>query len=48
MKVCIREILETVVEVNSIEEAEAMYNRCEIVLEPDDLKCVEFTEYTEE
>lgn len=48
MKVCIRETLETVVEADSIEDAERMYNSCEIMLEVDDLKSVEFTEYTEE
>lgn len=48
MKVCIRETLETVVEVDSLEQAEAMYNNCEIVLEPDDLKCVDFIELIEE
>lgn len=47
MKVNIKETLERVVEVESIEEAEVMYNRCEIVLEADDLKGVEFTEVEE-
>jgi len=48
MKVNVREILETVVEVDSIEDAEAMYNRCEIELTAENLKVVEFAEYTEE
>ena len=42
MKVCIREILETVVNVNSIEEAELMYRRDEIELAAEDLKSVEY------
>lgn len=48
MKVCVRETLETVVEANNLEEAEAMYNDCKIELEPDDLKSVEFIELIEE
>lgn len=48
MKVNIREILERVVEVESITEAEIMYKRCEVVLDAEDFKGVEFTEYKEE
>lgn len=39
----IRETLERVVEVESVEEAELMWNKSEIVLDADDFKGVEFT-----
>lgn len=48
MKVCIREILETVVEVESIEEAELMYRRNEVELTAEDLKEVEYIVMEEE
>lgn len=44
MKVNVREILETVVEADSIEDAETMYNKGEFELTAEDLKAVEFTE----
>ena len=44
MFVNIREILETVVEVNSIEEAELLYKSGSVELTAEDLKDVEFTE----
>lgn len=48
MKVCIRETLERVVDVESVEEAECMYKRCEIVLDADDYVDTEFIELKEE
>ena len=48
MKVCIRETLERVIEVESIAEAELMYSRSEVVLDAEDFKSVEFTEVKEE
>ena len=48
MKVKITEILERVVEVDSIEEAELMYKRSEIILDSSDFVGVDFTEVKEE
>lgn len=48
MKVRITETLERVVEVESIEEAELMYKRSEIVLDAADHVETEFTEIKEE
>lgn len=45
MFVNIRETLERVVEVESIEEAELKYKTGEFVLDAEDFKGVEFTEY---
>ena len=45
MQILIKETLETVIEAGSLEEVEAMYSRGEIVLDAEDFKCVEFTEY---
>lgn len=47
MKVNIKETLERIVEVDSIEEAQLMYNRNEIELDAEDFKGVEFTEVEE-
>ena len=48
MKVNVRETLEKIIEADSIEEAEVMYNRGEVVMDAEDFKGVEFTEYREE
>lgn len=48
MKVCIRETLERVVEVETVEEAETKWKKGEIVLDYKDFKDVEFTEYESE
>ena len=48
MLVNIRETLERVVEAESIEDAELEYNSGVIVLDAEDFKGVEFTEYKEE
>ncbi len=45
MLVNIRETLERVVEAESIEDAERRWNAGEIMLDAEDLKCVDFTEY---
>lgn len=47
MKINIRETLERVVEADSIEVAECMYNRGEIELDAEDFKGVEFTKVEE-
>lgn len=47
MKVCIRETLERIVEVESVEEAELMYKREEIVLDAEDYVDTEFIEIKE-
>lgn len=47
MKVNIRETLERVVDVDSIEEAELLYRSGSVELTAEDLKDVEFTEYKE-
>ena len=44
MKICIREILEKVIEAESIEKAEQMYDRLQVEIYPEDFKCVEFME----
>ena len=48
MKICIRETLEKVIETESIEEAEKMYDRLQVEIYPEDFKCVEFIEMGEE
>lgn len=42
MKVCIREVLERVVDVDSIEEAELLYRTEKVVLDADDMASVDF------
>lgn len=42
MKVCIREVLERVVDVNSIEEAEQLYRAEKVVLDAGDLVSLDF------
>lgn len=44
MKICVREILETVIDVPNIETAKEMYDNSKIVLYPEDIKGVEFIE----
>lgn len=44
MRVNVREILEKTVEVESIEEAKQQYANCKIMLLPEDLVSVEFSE----
>ena len=48
MLVNVRETLERVVEAESIEDAELRYRSGEIVLDAEDCKGAEFTEYKEE
>lgn len=45
MKVCIKETLEKVIDVDSKEEAEKMWRNEEIILSDEDFKGVEFIEY---
>lgn len=45
MLVNVKETLERVIEVESIEEAEKLWNKGKIELTPEDIKDVEFTEY---
>ena len=47
-KICIRETLEKVIEAESIEKAEEMYDRLQVEIYPEDFKCVEFIEMEEE
>lgn len=48
MKICIRETLEKVIEAESIEQAEQMYDRLQVEIYPEDFKCVEFIELEED
>lgn len=48
MRICIRETLEKVIEAESIEQAEQMYDRLQVEIYPEDFKCVEFIEMEEE
>lgn len=48
MRICIRETLEKVIEAESLEKVEDMYDKLQVEIYPEDIKCIEFIEMEEE